>query len=212
MVERLSKEQIRVLLELCLQNAEELIGEADILLQAGKYARATGLCIIAMEELGKRTTLWRAIGFGEDETEWKAFWRRFRQHEVKISYILSEKYSVVMDPRRFEEFERQAAQAGVLTSARKYAFYVDVLRGKPHLPSASFTKKKAVTAFKSAHAHLRLHQELYPTDRGLELAEKWGNRRKGETHRQWAERVFGKDIPPALEKMVDEYDKAERKA
>jgi AbiV family abortive infection protein len=69
----------------CVQNAEELLDECDLLMKHGRYARAVALGLVALEEMGKLPMLAGSPRYGSDAEKWrKRFWRRFRNHREKI--------------------------------------------------------------------------------------------------------------------------------
>ncbi len=208
MDKKLTTDEIRSLSEYCLENACNLIEEATLLLEHGKYARSFVLSVVALEELGKRHTLWRAVNFGDDIREWRNFWKRFRSHKAKIGFILWDNYQVVLDPGRFEEIDEMVEEGMGLQAAKEAALYVDLGPDGPHLPS-KFPKPLAEAALGSAISHLEYHKTTFPTERGLELAQQWGNRRMGESLVEFVKRIFT-DPHPALLRMAEEFDERER--
>lgn len=81
-----------------LFNANELLNDARVLLNNGRWARALFLSQIAAEELGKyviiisaAVNLTRARRLGKDfdsKKFWRDFWKRYRFHRAKMSLLV----------------------------------------------------------------------------------------------------------------------------
>ena len=72
---------------LCLENANELINDADILLSNERYSRVYSLTQFAIEELGKSYMLYEfytKLQLGKrKETDFKYFRKKFKSHKHK---------------------------------------------------------------------------------------------------------------------------------
>lgn len=205
MVRKLTVEETKLLSDYCLRNASELIEEAELLLEHKRYARSCALSIVAIEELGKRDTLWRAVNFGEDEDEWKKFWKRFRSHHTKISNVMWDNYLMSEDGRDFDDVNELAKRGVVLKDVREATLYVDLLEDMPHLPS-EFPERLATLALNVAKQHLAIHSIFKPTEEGIRFAIQTGNRRKSENMVEYVERIYGKDkVPLQLRRMAEEW-------
>lgn len=111
----------------CRENARELIADSDILLGAGRYARAFALLHTACEELGKFSLLEIAARRIIQGTlpEWKRFWRRFRSHDSKsaqleVQLLLS---SISSNDETLSELAEPFLGRGLIV--RNAALYVD---------------------------------------------------------------------------------------
>lgn len=205
MVRKLTLEETKLLSDYCLKNASELIQEAELLLEHKRYARSCALSIVAVEELGKRDTLWRTVNFEDDEDKWKTFWKRFRSHHTKISNIMWDNYLMSEDGREFDDVNELAKKGMVLKDVREATLYADLLRDVPHLPS-EFPERLATLTLNSAKQHLAIHSMFKPTEEGIKLATQMGNRRKSENMVEYVERIYGKDkVPPQLRRMAEEW-------
>ena len=68
----------------CLESAEQLIKDGDILSEAGRRPRSLTCYLIANEELGKVELLARmAMTSPRSQKGWSNRWRQFRSHETK---------------------------------------------------------------------------------------------------------------------------------
>lgn len=67
------------------QNAEELLSDARLLFENGRYARAASLAVLALEESFKRLMLFMYPLIREDRQGQKEFWKVWRDHKVKSS-------------------------------------------------------------------------------------------------------------------------------
>ncbi|MET8627946.1 AbiV family abortive infection protein [Kitasatospora sp. NPDC004669] len=64
-----------------INNADELLGDARTLLDAGRVPRAYSLAVLALEEFGKANLCISAIGANPDA---KDFWKAWRLHPSKL--------------------------------------------------------------------------------------------------------------------------------
>ncbi|NMB83042.1 MAG: AbiV family abortive infection protein, partial [Ignavibacteria bacterium] len=67
----------------CYKNAKELFEEAGILLNHSKWARATALCILGIEEISKIELLGQTF-FYKTVKEWEKFEDKFTHHNAKL--------------------------------------------------------------------------------------------------------------------------------
>lgn len=82
------------------ENARRLISDAKLLYGAGRFATATALSILAVEELGKQPLLDRMAYTNDDELE--AQWRRYRSHSEKnvrwlLPFAMDQGFSKLLD-------------------------------------------------------------------------------------------------------------------
>jgi AbiV family abortive infection protein len=68
----------------CHNNAVDLISDAEILCQVGKFARSFALAIIAWEELGKSQI---AADYYSELLSDKEYKAAFKEHRMKTSYL-----------------------------------------------------------------------------------------------------------------------------
>jgi AbiV family abortive infection protein len=82
----LTVEQLEALRAKVLENASELLEEAELLFSARHFARALVLASIALEELSKLLILGGRMGELQAglDVDWKSFYLRFRNHEAKL--------------------------------------------------------------------------------------------------------------------------------
>jgi len=176
--QRLTIEQITNLSDYCLQNASELVEEARLLFSNKRYARALFLSILALEETSKRDILWQAIFLGEDEKQWKEFWNKFLSHDVKLATVLWDYITIRSNkekntPREIlheylSEMKKAEGEAKEISSFKEWAMYVDVIDGKPIIPSQVVDRGFALTMLKSAQKHLEHHRKFKPTAKEIE--------------------------------------------
>ena len=176
--QRLTIKQITVLSDYCLQNASELVEEARLLFSNKRYARAFFLSVLTLEEASKRDILWQAIFLGEDEKQWKEFWNKFLNHDVKLTTALWDHMIVYSNkakntPREIfyehlREMKRLEGEAKEINSFKKWAMYVDVIEGQPITPSQIVDRKFALIMLESAQKHLEHHRKLKPTAKEIE--------------------------------------------
>ncbi len=95
----INSSQLLALMRACLENAQAIRDDADLLFAGGRYSRAAYLYAISLEELGKIPMLARCPEFGDDRRLWRRFWKRFRSHEQKLSTRIGEIYNALVSPK-----------------------------------------------------------------------------------------------------------------
>src|SRR3989442_2589930 len=66
-----------------IENADQLIDDAKLLLKNGRYARAFSLAVLAEEETAKVLLLIGSLTTTRRPQGWSKFWKRFRSHNAK---------------------------------------------------------------------------------------------------------------------------------
>lgn len=69
-------------IRVALENMADLIADAGLLFEAGRYARSISLAVLAIEEFGKVAIL-RGILVAKDAATLKQEWRKYRSHSAK---------------------------------------------------------------------------------------------------------------------------------
>jgi len=80
-----------LLASLSLFNARDLLEEAGLLFERGRYSRATAIAVIAIEEIAK----WHLVQDRFIETpddRWKEFWSEVRSHPTKLKKYKHSRY------------------------------------------------------------------------------------------------------------------------
>lgn len=91
-------EQLKLGRLAALENAVELVQDAEVLYNAGRWSRSLFLSQIATEELGKYMMIVSAVANVTAGTmDWTAFWQRFRNHKAKFGNVLHLEYLVERD-------------------------------------------------------------------------------------------------------------------
>lgn len=78
----LSPAQIAAGMNAARENASRLLNDAKLLAQSERYASATALAILSVEEVGKDGFL-RELSYANDPKAIKNAWRRYRSHTSK---------------------------------------------------------------------------------------------------------------------------------
>jgi AbiV family abortive infection protein len=101
----------------CHNNAVDLISDAEILYQAGKFARSFALAITAWEELGKSQIAADYHSGLLSEKEYKA---AFKEHRVNTSYL---NRAGAIDGKKFLTVAHNSTLGHRLEDARQTALY-----------------------------------------------------------------------------------------
>ena len=94
----LTIDQLADLARKSLDNALDLLDEADGLIAFGRFPRGFAISILAGEEFGKFMMCQGAVGnLPGDEAFWRTFWKRFVSHDEKAMNFTSMLGQVVDD-------------------------------------------------------------------------------------------------------------------
>lgn len=90
----LSLEQLAAGIQVCLRNIRELKADADLLFEAGRWARSMSMLIMAMEEIGKISILCSMARVpSNNQSLWTDAWASFRSHEDKSTWSFVSSFS-----------------------------------------------------------------------------------------------------------------------
>jgi len=84
---KLTAGQIACGMNHAIANAKRLISDAELLLENGKYASASGLAILAIEEYGKLGIL-RGLATATKDEDLRYWWKAYRTHTQKNLFLL----------------------------------------------------------------------------------------------------------------------------
>jgi len=120
-------------IQAAIQNACDLLSDAELLLENKRWQRAAALAILSIEEMGKVEIL-RSLLLARDERELKESWIRYRSHTKKnVLWIFPQ--LVANGARKLEHFrpayDESSDHAKLLDSVKQLAFYSDAC-GKCH--------------------------------------------------------------------------------
>lgn len=109
-----------------LDNARDLVQDAQILLAKRRYARAFFLAQIAVEELGKYIMLIScAMQVAYGNVDWQDFWKRFRHHKEKITNLVHSEYFFFSDEPPVEYINKILELAKTQEEVKLLALYAD---------------------------------------------------------------------------------------
>lgn len=115
-------------IRVAVQNANELLSDAEFLLANERWPRACALAILAIEEAAKPEMI-RAMLVSRNQKELNQEWRSFRRHVKKnVAWILpqlaSEGARILEDLRPI--FDQEADHGQLIELVKQIAFYSDV--------------------------------------------------------------------------------------
>jgi AbiV family abortive infection protein len=152
-----------------MMNSTDLLGEADLLFDAKKYARALALAHFAMEEMGKVVSLMSlavelAIG---SEPDWPAAEKAWSSHNIKfqlfhvVDLVTQATTAAALsgDLGLLEELELRLAGRPL----REMSLYVDIEDGVAQLPSARFPEDLAKLYLGTAFHTGKILIDVLPT-------------------------------------------------
>ncbi len=116
-------------------NAEDLLGDAQLLADHERYSRAYALAILAWEEVSKAYLCLWAISSPQITPE--KFWTDFRNHESKLAdaHYLAEYLRPEAIGTAFEHYKKTIGGSRSTQNQKERALYVDYRRGKVLVPS-----------------------------------------------------------------------------
>jgi AbiV family abortive infection protein len=129
-----SHDDLQVLLRSALANAKDLLDDAQVLVDAGRFPRALALATLSWEEVSKADLCALAIMLPEITPDY--FWEHFRNHEGKLSRVHA--FAGFLRPESIGHMEEYAkkvkGQSKSTQDLKERGFYVDYRRGKVLLP------------------------------------------------------------------------------
>jgi AbiV family abortive infection protein len=128
----------------CYNNAAELIGDAEILFEAKRFARACALAITAWEELGKSQIAADYYSGVLTDIEYKA---AFKEHRLKTAYL---NRAEAIDGTDFLTVAYNTTIGHKLEGARQKALYAS----DDNVPSKEITDDNARDVINKVKAHL----------------------------------------------------------
>ncbi len=139
-----------------LTNATDLIRDAEVLLNNGRWARCVFLAYIAIEELGKYLMIMGAIGrILMGNIDWKRFWKRFMKHKEKTANIMM--FDAMLGPfvsmdATLASIRRSDKQADNQEREKLSSLYVDLCQNRLVAPMEHISEPDARKALDSARA------------------------------------------------------------
>jgi AbiV family abortive infection protein len=147
-----------------LKNAAELIEEAGLLYEKGRYARAYALSHLACEECSKVNEFIRAaaalkVGAAID---WSCLDKRLRNHESKIEYFVLELSDAWGNPdsrERLELLVQDLRKKGHYNDMKNRSLYADQHEGAYRAPSEIVSAELSLALLSKARQLFGLMQE-----------------------------------------------------
>ncbi|MGO9620035.1 MAG: AbiV family abortive infection protein [Desulfobaccales bacterium] len=129
----LSAAQIAEGMNAAARNARRLAEEAELLIENKRYATATSLAILSIEESGKESIL-RGLSVARNDKELKEAWKDYRSHTKKnVAWVLMD--MVKAGARKLDDFlpmfKEDAEHPYILDNLKQIGFYTDCL-GNAH--------------------------------------------------------------------------------
>lgn len=157
----LTPQQAEAGIGVAVQNASELLEDAKLLLNHGRWPRSASLSILAVEEIGK-VSLLRGLLLCDSPTDLNGAWRRYRTHTKKnvlgmlpslfkrLVRLRGQKKDFLIEDFR-PLFDGSSNFPRMLESIKQIGFYSDCL-GNVHwnLPRNSISEGLARTLLRTA--------------------------------------------------------------
>ena len=150
-----------------LENAQELIEDADLLLSHNRYPRAYALAHLAREELIKCVLLFpAAMELARDHhVDWEEIDRRLRDHQAKISGTLLVDFFILNPPPdgvyQASELSQRMNTVQDINDAKNYSLYASQIDHEFFKPSELVGEQAARTGVSDAHNLLQVTQTFY---------------------------------------------------
>lgn len=154
---RLNKDLAESLKFHCLNNADDLCNDAQMLLTFRKYARVLSLSILSMEELAKYSILFLACNLKADSKQWDEISKIYYSHYEKQRWFAEHLLYLYQD--KTNEFKKDRYTKKKVELDKQKGFYVDIIDGHIWTPR-NVTKKMAVDAYTIARREVRLFKKL----------------------------------------------------
>jgi AbiV family abortive infection protein len=151
------------------RNAKRLAQDARLLLEARRFATATAVAILAIEEAGKSHVL-RGMSVAKTDEDVRRAWREYRSHTRKnVLWTLSD--MVRYGARKLDDFgpmfDPESDHPYVLDQIKQLGFYTDCVgKGKWAEPEIVIEENLAKSLVETAE---RLASEHFVTPQEIEL-------------------------------------------
>jgi len=147
----------------CLDNAADIINEADMLYKNKCYSRSFALAIIAYEEIGKSQIV---ADLFNDMASKKEFEEAFRKHEIKSSYN-SRRFIIETKLKVKSHIDYDKSKGKEYTKWRLAATYVDFSKDySAQIPKNVITKDAAKNSIDVAKKEIDdIYKYSYLTER-----------------------------------------------
>ena len=147
-----SRDDLPELIRAALANAKDLLNDAQLLADAGRFPRSLALATLSWEELSKADLCAMAMVLPEVTPDY--FWEHFRDHEGKLARVYA--FAAFIQPKPIGSVgdwaERVKALSKSTQDLKERSLYVDYRRGKILLPSQVTEKaaRKQIKAVREA--------------------------------------------------------------
>lgn len=150
-------------IEACLQNAELLIEEANLLRSHEHIARAAALALVAIEETAKVVWLLFAELEGLEERDAKD-WAGFRNHRFKLNMhnLIVQFMRIFLPPEQQIGPGFELADANDLVAEREAALYVNIVDNRIYEPEGVLTSDRSDLLISQAQDFFEFHARLRP--------------------------------------------------
>lgn len=176
--------EIKIGIKCCLENAADLIQEAELLFKNRRFARTYSLTQLALEEIGKSMMLYDLYNSLQmdqrKEFDFKDFRKNFRDHKWKTFKTNLIDFMMYAENGKsdFEEFtevtfaEIQKIKNGHYDKMKNDSLYVSITNDKFHKPNEIFDEKYVGEFFTNSKTKIEFATQR--TNRDLNLDERIG--------------------------------------
>ncbi len=191
MSEKLEINELNLGRKKAIENAEELLEEAEILFVNNKYHRALYLSYIASEEIGKYIYLCSMIirVIHEENVNWKKFWKKYRNHQDKSTILLLiEDVVLNLDNELSEEHNpfKQSEIQEIIKLSSLYSDYSNNVFCKPSDMDVTVITKQLIKLLRGRVKHFKENYKNTSSEEFIKLFTK-------ETISNWYSQLGIKD-------------------
>jgi len=148
----------------CYENAVSLYEEATILINNSKWARATAISILGIEEVSKVEFIGQTF-FYKTQNDWEKFESKFQNHNEKLKLadiLLLQSAYQSNDNKRLEEEIRDILKGRNLNIGKQRCFYVGLSKDNLwEVPLDKVTKEDALYCLKLLEVLLEPYKNIF---------------------------------------------------
>lgn len=179
---KLNVRKLRKLLDVCLNNAQQLLDSAEVLVKNKLYSVSVLLSVLAIEELGKRRIIARYVWAEKNEKDRKRIWRSFRNHKDKIYWAFTP-FLLKGDKNDYvslwsERDQRKELDAKVIDQIKQFSSYTNVVDGEIINPSKFATRKSALNSILIVKQLFEYQNNVEVTDRIIQVYKNYRHKRR----------------------------------
>jgi AbiV family abortive infection protein len=167
--------EVRAAAVAALENARDLVSDAELLFGQRRYPTSFSMAILAAEELGKTAVLVGALDLLviESPIDWDRLDRRLHSHRAKLRIVSAIDHFIARqkgDRPTDAKALRLSETPKYIDMGKQFGFYVQVEAAKLRIPKQTISREMAADALQGVRGTVGLFDGIEPYIRGEQFA------------------------------------------